>query len=69
MTCSLFACDGSNAVKLTSAEIEAVGMHAIQTQQSSDIAKLQTWANSGNAIAQRELALSYFASGKNTMKR
>ena len=40
------------------AEIEATGMLAIQTQQSEAIAKLRQWANNGIVTAQCELGLA-----------
>nr|WP_295771716.1 tetratricopeptide repeat protein [Rhodoferax sp.] len=47
------------SVPPTSAEIESVGMRALQAQDAGSLDQLNHWAKSGLTIAQRELALVY----------
>ncbi|MFZ6730561.1 tetratricopeptide repeat protein [Undibacterium sp. Ji42W] len=55
LACSLCAC----APVPTTAEIESAGIQALHAQLPSAIASLKKWANTGNAVAQRELGLAY----------
>ena len=45
----------------SSAEIESVGMRALQAKDAASIGQLTLWAERGQVIAQRELALVYSA--------
>lgn len=56
LTTALSAC--SPAPPKSSAEIESTGLLANQGRQASAQRKLQSWAEDGNPVAQRELALT-----------
>ena len=43
----------------TSAEIESVGMRALQARDAASVEQLNRWADRGLTVAQRELALVY----------
>jgi len=58
---ALAACDDHQTALLTNAEIESVGILAIQAKKPAAIAQLAQWARDGHGVAQRELALAYSA--------
>jgi TPR repeat protein len=61
--CMVFAaCDTQRAALPTNAEIESVGILALQARKPSATAQLIRWANEGLPVAQRELGLTYMAS-------
>lgn len=55
------ACDERQMALPSSAEIESVGILAVQAKKPTAIAQLARWANDGMPVAQRELALAYAA--------
>ena len=59
---ALGGCEHQQHPLLTSAEIESVGVLAIQAKKPAAIAKLERWAQEGHCVAQRELALAYSSS-------
>jgi TPR repeat protein len=59
------ACDDQLAVLPSSAEIESVGILAVQAKKPAAIAQLTRWAQDGLPVAQRELALAYAANIEN----
>ncbi len=58
------ACDDQLTVLPSSAEIESVGILAIQAKKPTAIAQLARWAHDGMPVAQRELALAYAANAE-----
>lgn len=56
---SLGACELQPRLHPTSAQIESVGILALQGKNQSAINQLERWANDGLPVAQRELALAY----------
>jgi hypothetical protein len=59
------ACDGLQNPSPSSAEIESVGILALQAKQQKAITQLRHWAQSGLPVAQREIALVYSANKDN----
>ncbi len=54
----LLGCQPQYPIPATTAEIETVGILALQARQPEALAKLTQWAQSGSALAQRELGLA-----------
>lgn len=61
----LNACVEHPTEPLTSAQIESVGILAIQAKKPEAIAQLSTWAKEGHVVAQRELGLALSLSTEN----
>ena len=59
---ALGGCEHEQPPLLTSAEIESVGVLAIQAKKPAAIGQLERWAQEGHCVAQRELALAYSSS-------
>lgn len=53
----LSACVEQAGVPPSSAQVESVGMRALQSRQPGAIEMLERWAHGGSAVAQRELGL------------
>ncbi|MBC3861750.1 sel1 repeat family protein [Undibacterium jejuense] len=58
---TISACNPPVKQNPTNAEIESMGILALQSQQQDAIRTLTSWAMQGNAIAQRELAITLAA--------
>jgi hypothetical protein len=57
--CILVACSLTESVPPTNAEIESVGILAIQGGKHSAVVQLTRWADAGLPVAQRELGLNF----------
>jgi hypothetical protein len=57
--CALAACSWMDGPPPVPTEIESIGMLALHGQRLDAVRKLKHWADSGSAVAQRELGLFY----------
>ena len=64
--CLVFVgCESQHTALPSSAEIESVGILAIQARKPAAVSQLARWAKDGHLVAQRELALAYSLNSDN----